>query len=247
MSTRQTFVSVVSVVSAVALLNCACGSSNVGSPTAFSASQESAPGVAGPQREQPPRTNDDMMVDMDTAVSVVNQFWAQHWGELFPGTYAAPDVVGLYDGGTQSAPTCAGEPLGAENAFYCIPQDFVAWDRALMTEGYAEGDAWVYLVIAHEWGHAIQSRIADELVTTGKELQADCLAGAALYGAASDGTLVFEEGDQKELAAGLVNLADELPWTATADHGDPFQRVDAFDVGRAGGVSACIPVTSPTG
>ncbi|MDV7246232.1 MULTISPECIES: neutral zinc metallopeptidase [Rhodococcus] len=240
MCTRQTFASVVSVI---AVLICACGSSDVGTPTAISASDELAPQVAGPQREQPSGTNtDDMLTDIDTAVSVVNQFWAQHWSELFTGKYTAPYVVGLYDGGTSNAATCAGEPFVANNAFYCPPpEDFVAWDRGLMAEGYAEGDAWVYLVVAHEWGHAIQHRLADDLVSIGKELQADCLAGAVLYGAASDGTLLFEEGDQKELAAGLVNLADETPWTDSKDHGDPFQRVDWFDLGRAGGVKACFP------
>lgn len=71
-----------------------------------------------------------------------------------------------------------------------------------MEKGYANGDTWPYLVIAHEWGHAIQDRLGDSLTEKASELQADCLAGAALFGAAADGELILETGDQKELAAG---------------------------------------------
>ena len=37
----------------------------------------------------------------------------------------------------------------------------------------------------------------------------------------------------------LSLLADEMAWTQTADHGDPFERVDWFTLGRNGGVPAC--------
>ena len=37
------------------------------------------------------------------------------------------------------------------------------------------GDTWIYLVIAHEWAHAIQNRLDLGLVANGRELQADCL------------------------------------------------------------------------
>ena len=41
---------------------------------------------------------------------------------------------------------------------------------------------WVYLVVAHEWGHAIQYRVPRSLVVRGRELQADCLAATVLPG-----------------------------------------------------------------
>jgi hypothetical protein len=110
-----------------------------------------------------------------------------------------------------------------------------------MEKGYAEGDTWPYLVIAHEWGHAIQARLGASLTEKADELQADCLAGAALYGAAADGELVFETGDQRELASGLSELGDETPWTSSADHGDSFERIRHFDEGRLHGIARCIP------
>lgn len=110
-----------------------------------------------------------------------------------------------------------------------------------MARGFEMGDSWVYAVVAHEWGHAIQARLSLALRTQAAELQADCLAGATLYGAAADGNLQFEEGDEKELVRALSDLADETPWTETTDHGDPFERVEWFNDGRRGGVTACLP------
>lgn len=71
--------------------------------------------------------------------------------------------------------------------------------------------------------------------------QADGMAGAALFGAAPDGELVLETGDQEELASGLVVLGDETPWTSGADHGDSFERIRYFDEGRLHGIARCVP------
>jgi hypothetical protein len=48
-----------------------------------------------------------------------------------------------------------------------------------------------------------------------------------------------------------------MAWTMSTDHGDPFQRVQWFTLGRNGGVTACLdavptsggptPSTGPTG
>ena len=182
----------------------------------------------------------ELLADIDTAVSVVNTFWATHWSEHFTGTYVPPTVIGLYDGSDPTtAPECGGEPLGPGNAYYCSVNDSLQWDVGLMYEGYLEGDAWAYLVVAHEWGHAIQERIPS-IVMTADELQADCLAGATLFGAAEDQTLFFEEGDLREIAVGLSSLGDDVPWTDSESHGDPFERVEWFNVGRQSGVAACF-------
>jgi uncharacterized protein len=179
--------------------------------------------------------------DMGSAVDVTDTFWQDHFTELFGGSYEAPTVVGLYDGYGKDVPECAGSPLDPENAFYCIPDDFVAWDVTLMVNGFAQGDTWVYLVIAHEWGHAIQARIDPALVAPEGELQADCFAGATLFGSQADGNLNIEDGDLAEITTALSLLADTTAWTSEGDHGDPFQRIGAFDKGKEGGVTACYP------
>lgn len=180
--------------------------------------------------------------DLDAAVTVTDTFWSTHWSEYFTGEYVPPTITGLYDGlDPSTAPVCDGEPLEAYNAFYCSADDTLSWDVNLIVDGSAQiGDSFPYLVIAHEWGHAIQARLDPSLVAAGYELQADCLGAAALFGAAADGTLQFDGGDTRELVNSLSALGDEMAWATEADHGDSFQRVGWFDLGRTGGVPACI-------
>lgn len=175
--------------------------------------------------------------ETEDAVAVVDNFWATYWNDHFTGAYQPPQVAGAYTAGSPEAPSCAGEPAEPGNAFYCIGQDFLAWDAQLMADGYRSGDSWVYLVVAHEWAHAVQNRVLG-LEDVAQELQADCLAGATLFGSED---LEFEEGDTDELAAALAALADDTPWTDSSDHGDASERISSFDAGGRGGVAACIP------
>src|SRR5664279_4751537 len=177
-------------------------------------------------------TLEELKEDMQGAQDIVDGYWAKHWSDFYTGTYEPPTVLGLYDGTVaDETPTCDGTPLEAYNASYCAPEDFVAWDVNLMVRGAdLIGDTWVYLVIAHEWGHAIQERLDPSLV-----------------GAAADGTLTIEDGDEKEMVSSLSALADEMAWTSSADHGDPFQRVQWFTLGRNGGVNACHDAVETSG
>ncbi|TCO33411.1 hypothetical protein EV652_103412 [Kribbella steppae] len=181
-----------------------------------------------------------MKDDERTAVSAVDTFWRRYTTEQFGQPYQPPRVAGAYTG--TNGPPCGGEPESVPfNAVYCRPGDFVAWDENLMAAGYSQiGDAWIYLIIAHEWGHAIQARLRSDRVSVAAELQADCLAGAALQGAADDGLIAVEPGDSEEIAKTLAAVADDYPWTNESDHGNAEQRISAFDTGVAGGVEACI-------
>ncbi|ROO83737.1 hypothetical protein EDD29_1246 [Actinocorallia herbida] len=201
----------------------------------------------GPATEEPgvPTANQsfsdsEVTQEINDAVEVVNTYWQTHWSEFFTGTYSAPQVRGSYSGTDPNRFTCSGEPAAEMNAYYCIQEDYVAWDFNLMREGYAQGDAWIYLVVAHEWGHAIQNRLDDSLVDVAGELQADCLAGAVLYGSTTDGILQWEPGDTAEISAGLTTLGDESPWADPSSHGDSIERVSAFGKGRIGGVAGCL-------
>jgi len=180
--------------------------------------------------------------DIDTATETTDAFWKAHWSDYFTGSYTAPEVYGAYDGtDPANSPTCGGNPLGAENAFYCPEGDYVAWDRGLMLHSLDVGNPWVYLIVAHEWGHAVQARLDDSLVWKGEELQADCFAGATLYGAAEDGSITLKPAAERQLVDALNDLADETAWTDSSDHGSSFERIDAFDLGRTDGVSGCLP------
>jgi len=187
---------------------------------------------------------EELAEDIQAAQDVTDAWWALHWKDFFTGQYTPPNVVGLYDGYDEAnAPVCFGEKLPPGNAFYCPDGDYVAWDKTLLELGYEIGDAWPYLIIAHEWGHAIQADLSMDLQSEQYELQADCLAAAVLYGAASDTppTLEFDPGDEKEIVDGLNFIADEAPWGMSGDHGDSFQRIEAFNLGRTDGVPGCLP------
>jgi len=182
---------------------------------------------------------DDLVGDEESAVGATDAFWREAFPDLFRGSYRAPKVQGGYDG--ENGPTCSGHPPVAFNAFYCPSEDFVAWDENLMAAGYEKiGDAWVYLIIAHEWGHAIQARLQRDKVSVAAELQADCFAGATLFGAAERGFLRFERGDTEELAQTLAAVADDFPWTKESDHGDAQERTNAFNEGAQGGPEVCV-------
>lgn len=224
--------SLLTVLTALTLLTVSgCGGSGLPQP----------PETSRPASAPNSPTGDSVEGDIDAAVSLTNTYWATHWNEFFTGTYRPPRVLGAYDGASGEAPTCGGTPLPDNNAVYCPGGDYVAWDMDLMRAGHQRGDAWVYLVIAHEWGHAVQNRLDAGLVDLARELQADCLAGAVLFGAARDTTLTFEDGDTDELSDALSALADETPWTNTSDHGDASQRVAAFNRGAESGVKGCLP------
>ncbi len=201
--------------------------------TQFAVQSPAAP--ASVQSDTAPETMAD---DERSAVRAVDAFWRRHFEEYFGRPYQSPRVAGGYV--DRNGPSCAGEPAVPFNAFYCLPEDFIAWDENLMSAGYQQiGDAWVYLIIAHEWAHAIQARLDRDRVSVAAELQADCLAGATLQGAANDGLISIEPGDAEEIAATLQAVADEYPWTDQSDHGNARQRVSAFNTGAQGGVPAC--------
>ena len=176
--------------------------------------------------------------DERSAVSITNEFW-DRWFADQGLRYVPPTVEGGYVG--DNGPSCAREPSVPGNAYYCPVGNFLAWDEDLMRAGYTQiGDAWVYLVIAHEWAHSIQVQLPDRFVSQKVELQADCLAGASLEGAAQEGLVRIEPGDTDEIAQTLQAVADDYPWTDESSHGNARQRTAAFQTGVDDGVEACL-------
>lgn len=209
-------------VAAIAVVGCAIGSGTGGDGSAPREPVDLA-GMAGDER---------------SAVDATDAYWRAHFAELSDRPYRSPQVAGGYQG--QNGPSCGGTPSVPFNAFYCLPGDFLAWDENLMAAGYQRiGDAWVYLIISHEWGHAIQARLDRTQVSVAAELQADCLAGATLQGAARDRLLSIEPGDAEEIAETLSAVADDYPWTNQRDHGDARQRIAAFNRGASDGPVSC--------
>jgi hypothetical protein len=172
-------------------------------------------------------------------IAAVGEYWERAFPDLFGKPYRGPRILGGYVG--DQGPTCGDDPAPAFNAFYCDNGDFLAWDQNLMINGYRRiGVSWVYLIIAHEWGHAIQARIRHRQVSVASELQADCLAGATLAGARADGLITMPTDAATQLGRTLAANADKYPWTRGRDHGNATERIAAYNLGVRSGVHACL-------
>jgi predicted metalloprotease len=107
------------------------------------------------------------------------------------------------------------------------------------------------LVIAHEWGHAIQERFGfddSQNPTIVSELQADCLAGAWTGRVASGQSEVMglAPGDLEEAMAGFLLIGDTLGTAPQGEgaHGLSFDRLNAFFDGFEDGAARCAEYES---
>ncbi len=138
------------------------------------------------------------------------------------------------------------------NAYYCSVEDNIAWDAdgllPSMLDAY--GPVAVGAIMAHEWGHAVQARIAKEAATVTLEQQADCFAGAwvaHLEDEPNDSFPLSDETIDGALAA-ILEVADQ-PGTAATDpsaHGSAFDRANAFQDGIGGGTAKCAEYEDET-
>ncbi len=191
---------------------------------------------------------------LDQIVTLLDEYWAEALPESFDVEYSPPSDVIPYDP-EEGAPKCGGEPLGPENAFYCGGNDIIAWDEpGLMIPFYEEvGDAAVGFVIGHEWGHLIQNRVEAEFpLTIEQELNADCLSGTFAGALYDEGLLEGGEGlepgtDLYEAAVGIYEFGDspDVAWQDPTAHGQPEERLEAFEIGYDGGAQACADELGP--
>ncbi|MCB2223437.1 MAG: neutral zinc metallopeptidase [Actinobacteria bacterium] len=185
----------------------------------------------------------------DLTIAAVEAFWESELPEAYGVAYRTVSATVPYLPSSGDLPECGPEELPPglyeDNAFYCHPGDFVAWDaEGLMPGLYTEfGDFAVSLVLAHEWGHVVQARVGVEGPGIMLELQADCFAGA--WAADVDGggseVLALRPGDLDEAVAGYLLFRDP-PGTspgAPDAHGSAFDRVNAFQEGFFGGAATC--------
>ena len=131
------------------------------------------------------------------------------------------------------------------NAFYCLKSNFIAYDDVALMPHLAKtfGTFSVALVLAHEWGHAIQDRAGnDEQQTVYLEQQADCFAGAFLDHVAQNGNALTLKPGDLEASLGAMLLLRDSPGQSSADpsaHGSAFDRIGAFQDGFESGAEKC--------
>lgn len=190
------------------------------------------------------------------ALSDLDAFWSQAYPEFFGADYTPLEggyfSVDSNDIDEAAYPDtgigCAGSRTDPEevagNAFYDPSCDLIAYDRALIAE--LSNDYGRFLgpvVMAHEFGHAMQGRFGFDDRAIIDETQADCLAGAwtrwVADGEAEHTTLRMPELD--DVVRGFLLLRDPVgsdPGDGSA-HGSYFDRVSAYYEGFDGGVGSC--------
>jgi predicted metalloprotease len=179
------------------------------------------------------------------AIADLQQYWGEQYPNVYDGDYQ-PVEGGFFavmpsSGDVPPCATLASDISG--NAFYCATKDIVAWDAEELLPGLREkfGDFVIPVVLAHEWGHAIQARSNFTARTVTKELQADCFAGAWSKHAQDDKVFEVSSADLDLALAGILELRD-TPGTSNIDpdaHGSGFDRVGAFQDGYDNGLARC--------
>ena len=181
-----------------------------------------------------PQVSDDPSAVAQRAVDDVTGYWRATYPDVYGDEFR--EVAGFYPYGPETEmPPCGPYQISyeeiADNAFYCPDDDIIAWDEASLMPSLNEefGAFTVAIVIAHEFGHAVQARFGTGDRTVDLELQADCFAGAWTQRVADGDAEGFGPGDVDldKTVAGMISIRD-IPGTDPNElmaHGSGFDRV----------------------
>lgn len=186
--------------------------------------------------------------------------FGEAWNPLQGGVWAG------YPERTDPIPGCGERETSYEDlqlfvAFYCPVGDFIVYDDGdepiplgggqvlepiLFSLARDYGPATIGIVLAHEYGHAIQQRtgaLDENLPTVTTEQQADCIAGAWAARAEAGLSPGISFGDS-DVSAGLISMIEVQDPVGTdplspGGHGSGFDRVGAFQVGFRDGLVRC--------
>ena len=215
-------------------------------------------GAAQPGGTLNPQNDTDQFVA--ATVASIQAFW----GDTFSASgkdYPETKLVLFDSAGTSSG---CGPASAATGPFYCPADRKVYLELGFFDElqsrfGAQGGDLAIAYVIAHEFGHHIQtvtgvSESAQQQaqqdpsrqneLSVLQELQADCLAGVWMYSAASD----LEAGDLEEAISAAQAVGDDRIQEKTSGrvdpeawtHGSAEQRVQWLTTGfRSGKAGDC--------
>jgi predicted metalloprotease len=190
---------------------------------------------------------------LTAAFSDIEAFWTEHFPALYGSDFTPLEggIYAAYPDRVESIPGC-GTPettyLDVQgNAFYCVDGDFMVYDDAELLPQLVDdlGQSAVAVVLAHEFGHAVQFRANefDEPVIL-KEQQADCFAGAwaAHVSRGESDVINFTDEDISGGLIAMIQVRDPLELGGQIDsssHGTGFDRVGAFQDGFIGGPERC--------
>lgn len=197
--------------------------------------------VPAAQQPRQPLTLDEIfaLVEED-----INDFWSLQF-EAANARYVKPELV-LYD--RNRIRTGCGAVTARMGPLYC-PADHTAYfPRNFMENEMATvGDFSVVVIIAHEWGHAVQrlTGLNASSPTIFGELQADCFAGAySRYANLESVKVLLEDGDIEEGATALFLFGDPegTPWFDEQAHGTGDQRYQSYIKGLNSDYKTCLEI-----
>lgn len=176
-------------------------------------------------------------------LNTLDAFWLQVFRDA-GAAYRSPSVTPLVD----PIRTACG-PAGPQDfAFYCPGDEGIYYSPVQFTVHASRiGDFAVVVVMAHEWGHHVQTLLSLERKADNTyELQADCFAGAYAQRAGQLGLL--DPGDITEAVMGSAEAGDPLglPQDVPGAHGINDDRVTAFMRGYLDGAHGCGWTATPT-
>lgn len=177
--------------------------------------------------------------DLGRAELAISGYWEEEFGARGL-TFGHVDLVEYGEG---KPAFCIGSPMPTMNARYCPQARFIAVDGAFLRSLDLQwGPVSGFVVLGHEFGHAVQDQLGIwGWSSSDRELQADCLGGAAVGGAYRAGRLVLGQNDWAMLESFLLASGD-LPgsaWPGDA-HGSGPDRERAFLRGLWYGARACL-------
>ncbi|MEX2256819.1 MAG: neutral zinc metallopeptidase, partial [Acidimicrobiia bacterium] len=208
-----------------------------------------------------PKRGEDYRGTLKDAIADIQAYWTEQFPELYGSDYEPIPANRIIAAKPRvKLPKCQGQTVtygdAENNAFYCYKSNFIAYDDVgLFPRIHRDfGGLAVPLVLAHEWGHAIEDRAGNaDQRTILKELQADCFAGSWLKHVADGDSkrVKLKDGNLDAALAALLNFADEpgtSEETEPGAHGSGFDRVSALQQGFDDGAEACAPYydTPPT-
>ncbi|WP_326566419.1 neutral zinc metallopeptidase [Amycolatopsis rhabdoformis] len=185
------------------------------------------------------------------AVADVQQYWTEQLPENFGKDYKPVGQLISYDSRGQGLNLCGSSTAGLVNAFYCPSGDLVAWDRGellpMLNDSF--GPMSVVAVLAHELGHAVQTRLGLSPNTPSivKEQQADCYAGTFFRWVAEGNSPHFQVSTGaglNQIMATLFFIRDSAgsSFDTAGAHGSAFDRVSAFQFGFTDGPKRCAAI-----
>jgi predicted metalloprotease len=204
--------------------------------------------------DKPAQEYDELLL---ATVTDLEAWWSARYPEVYGESFTRLQgrVYAAYRSRPGDLPGC-GQPRTTYNevrqfvAFYCGEGDFIIYDDgdsgllAQLADNF--GPATIGVVLAHEYGHAVQLRtgaLQRSLPTVTTEQQADCFAGA-WAGRAARGSSPWVRFTDDDVRAGLIAMLEVrdpvgIDQFTPGGHGSGFDRVGAFQVGFLQGLERC--------